>query len=51
MSTYDISSSRLLLTVTCTEVKQQSDQCIWDNQRISNDDTASEISINHEKNY
>jgi hypothetical protein len=33
------------------DAKIQSDQSIWDNQRISNDDTASEISINHEKNY
>jgi hypothetical protein len=32
-------------TVTCNEVKEQIDQRIWDNRRISIDETASETSI------
>jgi hypothetical protein len=36
-------------SVTCVEVTEQRDQRIWDNRRISIDETGSEMSISHRK--
>jgi hypothetical protein len=36
-------------TLTCTEDKKQIHQHIWDNRRMRNDETASEMSICHRK--
>lgn len=35
--------------VTCVEVKEQLDRCIWDNRKINIDKISSESSVGHER--
>jgi hypothetical protein len=42
--------SRRSSIVTCVDVKEQTDQSTRDNTRISMDETASEINLNHGNN-
>jgi hypothetical protein len=41
----DVASYGLPSTETCVGCKQQVDQCIWDNRRISADEIKSEMNL------